>query len=168
MTAKKLMLLGEIGVGKSSLARRLVFDTFDLSYKPTIGVDIYRYDVPDTSEHAGASLIIWDTDGNFGQSIFKHIYMRQAQAAMIIADISRPETLGVQKSLADGFREHFPGRPIAFVVNKMDLASAHEAVVLPPHLTDADAIVARTSAKTGNEVHLAFERTAGAMMRRGL
>jgi GTPase SAR1 family protein len=29
MTARKIMLLGEIGVGKSSLARRLVFDRFD-------------------------------------------------------------------------------------------------------------------------------------------
>ncbi len=46
MSARKVMLLGEIGVGKSSLARRLVFDKFEFDYKPTIGVDIYRYDVP--------------------------------------------------------------------------------------------------------------------------
>ena len=37
MTARKVMLLGEIGVGKSSIVERLVFDRFDLEYKPTIG-----------------------------------------------------------------------------------------------------------------------------------
>jgi small GTP-binding protein len=168
MTARKLMLLGEIGVGKSSLVRRLVFDTFDISYKPTIGVDIYRYDVPDTPQRPGVSLVIWDTDGNFGASIFKHIYMRHAQAAMIVADISRPETLSVQQSLALGFQEHFPGRPVAFVVNKMDLAPSHEPIVLPPHLTEAEAIVAQTSAKTGHDVHAAFQSTADAIVRRNL
>ena len=46
MTARKVMLLGEIGVGKSSLVKRLVFDRFETDYKPTLGVDVYRYEVP--------------------------------------------------------------------------------------------------------------------------
>ena len=35
------------------------------------------------------SLILWDTDGNFGDAIFKHIYMKEASAALIIGDIGR-------------------------------------------------------------------------------
>ena len=42
-SAYKVMLLGQIGVGKSSIAQRLVFDRFESSYKPTMGVDVYRY-----------------------------------------------------------------------------------------------------------------------------
>jgi GTPase SAR1 family protein len=56
MTARKIMLLGEIGVGKSSIARRLVFDRFEGDYKPTIGVDVYSYDVDDGAGEEGSSL----------------------------------------------------------------------------------------------------------------
>ena len=69
MAAHKVMLLGEIGVGKSSLARRLVFDKFSRDYKPTIGVEVYRYDVPADPASPATSLILWDTDGNFGDAI---------------------------------------------------------------------------------------------------
>ena len=44
----KVMLLGDIGVGKSSLARRLVFDHFETDYKTTIGVDVLTYDLTTT------------------------------------------------------------------------------------------------------------------------
>ena len=40
--SKKLMLLGEIGVGKTSLIRRFVLNEFNFDYRPTMGVDIYR------------------------------------------------------------------------------------------------------------------------------
>ena len=45
-TAHKVMLLGEIGVGKSSLAQRLLFNRFSGQYKPTIGVEVFRYVLP--------------------------------------------------------------------------------------------------------------------------
>ena len=41
----KIMLLGEIGVGKSSIAQRLVFNRFGTDYKPTLGVDVYTYEI---------------------------------------------------------------------------------------------------------------------------
>lgn len=41
----KIMLLGPIGVGKTSLLRRLAFDRFESDYKTTIGVDIISHDV---------------------------------------------------------------------------------------------------------------------------
>jgi Ras-related protein Rab-5C len=63
MTARKIMLLGEIGVGKSSIARRLVFDRFEGDYKPTIGVDVYSYDVEPgpAGPQPPIKFIIWDT-----------------------------------------------------------------------------------------------------------
>ena len=106
MTARKVMLLGEIGVGKSSTVQRLVFDRFDFDYKPTIGVDVYRYDIPDAPGRERSSLIVWDTDGNFGDTIFRHVYMKEASAAMIIGDLSRPQTLETMVRLAEGFARH--------------------------------------------------------------
>lgn len=168
MSARKIMLLGEIGVGKSSLARRLVFDKFDFDYKPTIGVDIYRYEVPASATRAAMSLIIWDTDGNFGDAIFRHIYMKEAAGALIIGDLARPPTLDSMVKLGTGFREAFPGRHTQFIVNKTDLVPDADLAPLPSGLTMSGAPLIRTSAKTGNNVAHAFIDAADVIARRGL
>ncbi len=168
MTAKKVMLLGEIGVGKSSLARRLVFDKFEFDYKPTIGVDVYRYVVPDAPGRPQMSLVIWDTDGNFGDAIFRHIYMKEASAALIIGDISRPSSLTTMTKLAQGFSDAFPGRHTGFVVNKTDLVPDAETAPLPALLTRPGTSLIKTSAKTGKNVGEAFVDAADAIARRGL
>jgi small GTP-binding protein len=165
MSARKIMLLGEIGVGKSSLARRLVFDKFEFDYKPTIGVDVYRYIAPATASRPELTLIIWDTDGNFGDAIFRHIYMKEAAGALIIGDISRPATLETMQKLATGFSDMFPGRHVGYVINKSDLADGAALAPLPAFLLNNPYIV-RTSAKTGAHVQKAFLDAADAIHRR--
>lgn len=167
MTARKVMLLGEIGVGKSSLVKRLVFDRFDTDYKPTLGVDVYRYEVPPSDTHAPITLIIWDTDGNFGEAMFRHVYMKEASAAFIIGDVTRRPTLDTMLRLSKGFREHFPGRYEALIVNKLDLVEG-EPLNLPEALSPNREGVFHTSALTGENVQLAFHKAAATILRRRL
>ncbi|MDX2307076.1 MAG: hypothetical protein NW216_02435 [Hyphomicrobium sp.] len=168
MMARKLMLLGEIGVGKSSLVRRLVFDTFEFDYKPTIGVDIYRYDVPDSPGRDAMTLIVWDTDGNFSDAIFRHVYMREAVAALIVGDVMRPETLQSMVKLSDGFKTQFPGRHAAYVVNKTDLLGENASPSVPSFLQGRGIETHLTSARTGSAVQNAFHEAANVIQRRGL
>lgn len=166
MIARKVMLLGEIGVGKSSLAKRLVLDRFEIDYKPTVGVDVYLYDVPDEPGSPGMRLIVWDTDGNFGDAIFRHVYMKEAQAAMIVGDITRPATLDAMASLGEGFRDAFPGRHCTYLLNKHDLVGDGAGIELPPALSRAASTLVRTSALTGDNVRSAFRATAQILHRR--
>ena len=124
MISAKIMLLGDIGVGKTSLARRRVFDKFDADYKTTIGVDVLTHDIELGPECGGEilRLVLWDTDGDFGSRIFETVYLAGASGAIIVADASRPGTLVKMTTLADRFAEHFPGRPVVMIVNKIDLA----------------------------------------------
>ncbi len=167
MTARKVMLLGEIGVGKSSTVQRLVFDRFNFDYKPTIGVDVYRYEVPEKPGCERTSLIVWDTDGNFGDAIFRHVYMKEAAAAMIMGDLSRPQTLETMVRLAEGFTETFPGRHIALLLNKSDLVASPSAVELPAAFARLKITPVFTSAKTGHNVPDCFAQAAEAISRRG-
>ncbi len=226
--SRKVMLLGEIAVGKTSLVRRLVHNTFEHNYKATVGVDIYEYRVaPEglglapsrqmsetggasecsgVSETSGASqggeaseggeraearaapvprsapapsespasgglrLIIWDTDGDFGEAIFSHVYCRGAAAALVIADLSRPETWPSLGTLAKGFASHFPGRPYELVMNKHDLAPqvAEEDLAEQGGVSGLGQSVLLTSAKTGDGVERAFVALARKIVRRGL
>jgi Ras-related protein Rab-5C len=152
----KVMLLGDIGVGKTSLARRLRFDSFETNYKTTIGVDVLTHDV--VTPAGPLRLILWDTDGDFGFSIFETVYLRGASAAVIVADASRPGTFVKLAELARGFADRMPGRELRGVVNKIDLGSA------PETLGEVETL--RTSAKTGEGVHALFEGLAAVILRR--
>jgi small GTP-binding protein len=167
MTARKVMLLGEIGVGKSSIVERLVFDRFDLEYKPTIGVDVYRYEIAASEARPAVSLIIWDTDGNFGDTIFRHVYMKEASAALVVGDLSRRETLETMTRLGHGFEEVLPGRHISFILNKVDLVGTPGDEEFERSLSRSGRDLVKTSAKTGENVKYAFLHTADAIIRRG-
>jgi len=162
MKSAKVMLLGDIGVGKSSLARRLVFDHFEADYKTTIGVDVLTHDISLGADSGGETLrfVLWDTDGDFGLRIFETVYMAGAAAAIIVADAARPGTLIKQAELAHGFAEKFPGRPLARIVNKIDLRPEARDVGGP------DAVY--TSARTGEGVEEMFLDVGRAIWRRGL
>lgn len=168
MTARKIMLLGDIGVGKSSLARRLVHDRFETEYTPTIGVDVYSYEVPQDLAGSRMSLVIFDTDGNYSESIFKHVYIKQAAAALIVGDLSRRSTLEMMVRLADGFVDRLPGRHYSFVTNKADLAVDQVVEEQPPGLVRPGVPLIATSALTGERVKDAFHEAAVTILRRGL
>ncbi|MBY9010071.1 MAG: GTP-binding protein [Candidatus Lokiarchaeota archaeon] len=69
----KICLLGQGGVGKTCIARRLCFDTFDAATRLTIGIDFYTYDLPiivDGNE-TYVRLSLWDFGG---QEQFKQMF----------------------------------------------------------------------------------------------
>ncbi len=169
MSSYKVMLLGEIGVGKTSLVRRLIDDKFATDYGPTTGVDLYHYNCPANPPElpAQTSLIIWDTDGDFGENIFRHAYITGASAALIVGDASRPHTFETMLALAEGFDASLPGRPFSLVINKLDLIDDDNPLILPEALAKSDRLF-RSSAKTGTNVKLAFDDTAATILRRGL
>ena len=170
MISKKLMLLGEIGVGKTSLVRRFVLDEFSAEYRPTMGVDIYRHQVhgigPDGKQ--SLELVIWDIDGNFGQSIFRHVYSKGAAGALIVGDVTRYPTLEHMANLAQGFEEIMPGRFHAYVLNKTDIGGKREEVRLPNAIADAPQPPTWTSAMIGENVQEVFRAAADTILRREL
>lgn len=166
MITRKIMLLGEIGVGKTSIVRRLVFDRFEGDYKATIGTDVYRYEVRPSPGKSPFHFIIWDTDGSFGESIFRSVHVKEAHAALIVGDLTRRATLDNTWKLATGFADAMPGRYLAIVLNKLDLFPAHIDPELPAAFAGSEFPMLKTSAKTGMNVKHAFHEAASTILRR--
>ena len=166
--SKKLLLLGEIGVGKTSLVRRFVLNEFSADYRPTMGVDIYRYKVADLGPDGQQSveLVIWDIDGHYGQNVFRHVYSKGASGALIVGDLTRYPTLEHMSKLAQGFEDNMPGRFHAYVLNKTDLCVNGADAPLPPQLAAASTPPLRTSALKGDNVTEVFRAAAAAILRR--
>ena len=168
MTIRKILLLGEMEVGKTSIANRLRFDVFKDSYKSTIGMDIHRYDVEPGPNGERFQFLICDTDGNFEDVLFRDQHVRGAQAAIIVGDLTRRETLIAQVRLATKFSDAKPGRYLAGVLNKNDLTDniPEEEDYLPEGLREPFFPVIRTSAKTGENVKRTFHEAAETIVRR--
>ena len=166
MAAHKLILLGDIAVGKTSLVRRLCLGRFDADYKATVGVDLYRYTVnPETDD--AINLVIWDIEGDMAESVLSHHYAAGATGALVVCDAMRPETHERAIMLSDEFRQKFPGRPLAHVLNKVDLDP--EAIVRRyGKLESSHDRLFRTSAADGTAVDEAFVEIAHTIVRRRL
>jgi GTPase SAR1 family protein len=178
MASRKMILLGDPGVGKTSLVRRLVHGRFESDYITTLGVDITTYLVPIPPERRAANdgaselrLMIWDVQGDFGLKIFDHSYFKGTSAALIVGDIMRRPSQETMVALADGFEAALHGRPYALVLNKWDLVEGGiEAAgpALPEGLAGGRWQIGRTSAKSGAGVIAAFGRTADDLILRGV
>ncbi|MEL6871319.1 MAG: Rab family GTPase [Pseudomonadota bacterium] len=168
MIIRKIMLLGEMGVGKTSIVNRLVFDTFSGDYGVSIGSDIYQYKVEPSPGEQPFLFNVWDTDGSFGETIFKSVYIRGAHAAVILGDVTRKQTLETMARLAVRFEEELPGRYFCCVLNKVDLLEDGETPELPERLVSRGLPYITTSARTGANVRETFADAAASIVRRGL
>jgi small GTP-binding protein len=154
---KKICLLGDFGVGKTSLVRRFVEDRFDDKYLTTIGVKISRKVIE--RSYGMMSMLVWDLAGSNGfDSLSNSSYMQGAAGAMVVCDITRRETLSTFEEYARQIRFMNPRIPLVFICNKVDL---DEHVISEDDLRDVsstfgDGSFFLTSAKTGDQVEQVF------------
>ena len=168
MIIRKILLLGEMGVGKTSIVRRLKFNAFDTNYKSTIGQDFYFYDVEPAPCAGGFKFLIVDTDGKFDDAVFRDSHVRGAEAAIVVGDLTRRATLEAQIELVDKFSAAVPGRYIGCVLNKHDLVDEipDDAKYIPEKLRDGTYPMIETSAKTGLNVKRTFDEAASLIAKR--
>lgn len=160
----KIVLIGDIGVGKTALIRRFVHNTFDGVYSGTFGFDIYEKAV--TIGARRIDLLIWDTDGSTGAGLFAAgSYLEGASGALIVCDLGRPQTCDIAADLARDFARRLPGREACLLLNKSDLVDDPR---LPARVAEAGLSARLTSAKSGHNVDAAFTDLAASIERRGL
>ena len=86
MNTYKVVLLGDMNVGKSSVTCRFIYNDFKEKRDTTIGASYYRKVVPFGKKEM--ALEIWDTAGQERFSSLIPMYYRGARAAIIIYDIT--------------------------------------------------------------------------------
>ncbi|MBU3011978.1 GTP-binding protein [Polaribacter vadi] len=124
MIAKKVLLVGNFGVGKTSLIRRFVLNEFSEDYISTIGVRVSTKIVELNSEKI--KLLIWDVAGTKDDEKVPKAYFLGASAAMYVFDMSRDETYLNLSSQIDTIKELSGLEDITIVGNKKDLLTSLE------------------------------------------
>jgi small GTP-binding protein len=159
---KKVCLLGDFAVGKTSLVRRAVEGRFDDKYLSTIGVKVDRrvQQVMGPEGPVVLSVMLWDLAGGPDLAPVAPSYLRGASGALIVCDLTRPESLAGTGVYAERFLAANPGAPWILVANKADLITARQ--LSDGELAEAAAVhgvpLLLTSAKSGDQVEELFQQ----------
>ena len=166
----KVCLVGDIGVGKTSLIKRYVLDTFDDRYIATIGTKVTKKSVPCVwrGDEALMDLVIWDIMGEKGfRQLLKESYFEGAHGILGVCDLTRRDTLSDLYGWIDLARANAGDVPFIFLGNKADLKAkvavqeAELAAIAEAH----GAYYFFTSAKTGHNVEESFAGLADQLAR---
>jgi len=119
----KLVLLGEAAVGKSSVVLRFVSNEFQANKEPTIGAAFLTQKC--RLEDRILRYEIWDTAGQERFHSLAPMYYRNAQAAVVVYDVTKASSLEKAKSWVKELqRQANPNIVIALAGNKVDLVQA--------------------------------------------
>ncbi|MFQ6124075.1 MAG: GTP-binding protein [Candidatus Heimdallarchaeota archaeon] len=155
----KLTLVGNERVGKTSIVRRYVENTFKKDYKPTIGINIMSKTVKFPDQETRVKFSIHDLGGQEQFARVRKSYFRGAHACFIIFDVSDRASF---EAVMDWYNEtlDYAGRSTIVIIigNKVDLVEQRvvetdEAKQLAHHL---GCTYFETSAKTGENIAAAF------------
>lgn len=155
--SKKIVILGHFGVGKTSLIRRFVNDSFSDNYKVSIGVHITKKVVELNTDDA-VSLIIWDLEGTDDLHLVRDAYLLGAHGLIYVFDVSRPSTFQNINSDLEIVTSKAPNTSLMVVGNKADLVAKSDLSTLFKEQNIKTDFL--TSAKTGNAVNEMFTQLA--------
>jgi small GTP-binding protein len=172
----KICLIGEAAVGKTSLIRRYVEDSFDDRYISTLGSKVSLKKIwltsrSDPTKNTEVQLSLWDLLGERSYLDTLHQeYLKGAQGLIAVCDVTRYSTFeALDQWIPAAFR--IAGQvPLAVVVNKTDLKD-QVMCLYDEHEPQEKAeryggFALWASAKTGENVNPIFGQISLAVVRR--
>lgn len=157
MIKKKICMVGEFSVGKTSLTQKFVNNVFSEKYMTTIGVKIDTVEVNDTK------IVIWDVAGRDSLSPINASYLVGAAGIILVADGTRSQTVDSIPEIWSTVQQRIGDVPCVVALNKADSDdwSVDETTINSLKASGWD--VFETSAKDGVMVdslfHTLVERT---------
>ena len=116
----KIVIIGDIGVGKTSILSRFRYGSFEPEYMPTLGIDFFTKNL--FFEDKTIRLILWDTAG---QERFRSLipsYLKNADCIIIVFDLTNKESFtSLNKWLSDAKNNASEGTIYVLCGNKSDL-----------------------------------------------
>lgn len=159
----KVILIGDGGVGKTSLIRRYVFETFDADYRATIGSNLFVKEIKIKDNEV--KLTIWDIAGQQKWEVMRSVYYLGAHGVIAVYDVTDENSY---KNLLTKWVNELkilktPYKTIA-IGNKVDLDDGNFAKdeELIDKLMSVEHV--KTSAKDGSNVEKAFVELAKSLI----
>ena len=159
-TGHKVVLLGDSGVGKTTIVIQMNEKTFRKNTMPTVGSGIYARDIE--TDNGPVSMTLWDTAGEERYRSFSGLYSQGAAAAFLVFDVTDRTTFENLEKWKEIFNQSSPSTLIYVVGNKIDKVDQRK-VEYEEGLEWAKKRGLKyneTSAKTGENIEFIFKEMA--------
>lgn len=153
MFTYKVVMVGDFGVGKTSLVKRFVDNSFSEEYLSTIGVNISKKTLNDST------LMLWDIEGHTEFKPIMKQYLLGAKGFIVVADLQRQETIKSLTKHIEFCHSVVADAPLCIALNKSDIQDTitqQEIEVLQQCSPNIVSIL-KTSAKKGEGVEELFQ-----------
>ncbi|TFK19192.1 rab small monomeric GTPase [Coprinopsis marcescibilis] len=163
----KVIILGDSGVGKTSLMNQYVNKRFSTQYKATIGADFLTKEVE--TEERPVTMQLWDTAGQERFQSLGVAFYRGADCCVLVFDVNSSKSFQALESWRDEFliqsSPHEPEEfPFVVLGNKVDVDESKRQVTQKRALAWCQAKgnlpYFETSAKEAINVEQAFQTVA--------
>ncbi|KAL4482995.1 hypothetical protein ABPG74_019021 [Tetrahymena malaccensis] len=157
----KVVILGNSGVGKSSIMMRFVKDEFSATQPTTMGA-AFMSKIIKTADNQ-FKFQIWDTAGQEKYKSLAPLYYREARIGIVVYDITSLASFGVLKTWITELQKQGPENLIlAIVGNKSDLQDKQEVPYEDAmnFAKQVDALFELTSAKENRGINDLFMKLA--------
>ncbi|EPE03000.1 ras-like protein rab7 [Ophiostoma piceae UAMH 11346] len=159
----KIIILGDSGVGKTSLMNQYVNKKFSASYKATIGADFLTREVP--VDDRQVTMQLWDTAGQERFQSLGVAFYRGADCCVLVFDVNNAKSFEAIEGWRDEFLVQASPRdpdnfPFVVLGNKIDVEDSKRVISNKRALTFCQAHgipYFETSAKEAINVEQAFE-----------
>jgi len=162
----KVIVVGNGGVGKTSMIKRFCTGTFTGEYKKTIGVDFLQKKVFVPSQGETVTMDLWDTAGQEEFDTLTRNYYRGAQACVIVFSTTDRASFVAVENWKDKVEREVQNLPMVIVQNKVDQIEA--AVMTPREVEDLARKLGlklyRTCVKDNTNVDAVFDLLADMAM----
>ena len=165
LTSIKLVLLGDSGVGKTSIVSQYVSGKCSDSVKPTIGAAFVTKEF--NMDGRQIELLIWDTAGQEVYRGLAPMYYRSALIAIIVYDVTRAQSFDSVNYWIKELKTNVDGNIIILVCgNKTDLEESRvvEYASAQANAESNGALYAETSASTGTGVERMFQMAVSKLL----
>jgi len=167
----KIVLLGDTGVGKSSIAMRFSQNKFTDSHEVTIGGAYFQHQIT-LPTGVSVKMHIWDTGGAERFRSMAHIYYKDAVAVILAFDITHSKTLEQVKYWMEDLSAHTDPKKLvlALAANKCD-KTPETKFVIPlgkKYAEENGMIFKETSALTGSGIQELFKAIVEAVVAKNL
>ena len=158
LTSVKLVLIGDSGVGKTSIVTQYVSGTAPGSVKPPIGAAFVTKEI--VVDDQQLELLIWDTAGQEVYRGLAPMYYRSALIAIVVYDCTRQQSFDTVSYWIKELKNNVDGNIIILVCgNKVDLEDQKviDSSVAQASADANEALFAETSASTGAGIERMFQ-----------
>ena len=162
----KIILVGDPGVGKTSIMTKFVSNEFQNTYLSTIGVEFKSKEIH-INNNTCARLKIWDTCGQEKFRAITRQYFKNSEGVFIVFDLSNRETIKKLDIWMKDIKDNIDNDYFIFLignksdVKERDLTIAEEA---KQFAINKKINYYEVSAKTGSGIYNIFEKMASKLI----